>query len=148
MTVDDFFRGRDSARRIFDALHRVVAAIGPVELRVTKSQVTFRRLPAASAGRPAAFAWAWIPDMYLGRGHAPLVLSVALQRADVSPRWKQVVQPAPGRFMHHLQLCSAADVDDQVRAWLEEAWAAAGVDRRPSRAARPRRHQPRGRSAA
>jgi hypothetical protein len=67
-----------------------------------------------------------MPDRYLGAGHAPLVLSVALRRRDASSRWKEVVEPAPGRFMHHLELRELADIDDEARAWLAEAWEAAG----------------------
>jgi hypothetical protein len=117
MTLDDFFRGRDSSRRIFEALRAAVYAIGPAELRVTKSQVAFRRR--------ITFAWAWMPDTYLGPGHAPLVLTVALRRRDPSERWKQVVEPAPGRFTHHLELRSAEEIDGEARAWLAEAWRAA-----------------------
>jgi hypothetical protein len=131
MTLDDFFCGRDEARRIFEALRDAIASIGPAESRVTKSQVAFRKVPAdpeyarAFPGRGIAFAWAWMPDLYLGPGHAPLVLTVALRRRDPSPRWKQVVEPALGRFVHHLELTSADAIDDQVREWLAEAWQAA-----------------------
>ena len=140
MTLERFFAGQDESWRIFDALRLAVATIGHAELqlRVTKSQVAFRRR------RP--FAWAWMPGMYLqrprptpltegGQGgipatlpprYAPLVLTVALRRRDPSPRWKEVVEPAPGRFTHHLELRSAAEIDDEVRAWLREAWEAAG----------------------
>jgi len=31
------------------------------------------------------------------------------------------VEPAPGRFMHHLEPATLAEVDDEVRAWLREA---------------------------
>jgi hypothetical protein len=45
-------------------------------------------------------------------------------RSD-SPRWKEIVEPAPGRFTHHLELYDVADVDDEVRGWLRQAWEAA-----------------------
>jgi hypothetical protein len=45
---------------------------------------------------------------------------------DPSPRWKQVVEPARGRFMHHLELTSAADIDHEVQSWLQAAWEMAG----------------------
>jgi Domain of unknown function (DUF5655) len=57
--------------------------------------------------------------------HAPLVLTLSLRRRDLSPRWREIVEPAPGRFTHHLELRSTADIDDEVRSWLQEAWAAA-----------------------
>lgn len=118
MTIDEFFAGFPESRALFDAVQAAVAAIGRAEVRVTKSQVAFRHT--------RAFAWAWMPDQYLGAGHAPLVLTLALRRRDPSPRWKEIVEPAPGRFTHHLELRSAADVDAQVRRWMEEAWEQAG----------------------
>ena len=117
MTLDEFFNGREAARHIFDVLSAAIAVLGPAEVRVTKSQVAFRR--------SKAFAWAWVPGMYLrGRG-APLVLTLSFPERSASPRWKQIVEPAPGRFTHHLELWSEADVDAEVRGWLREAWEAA-----------------------
>jgi hypothetical protein len=62
-----------------------------------------------------------MPGKYLRRKAAPLVPSVSLPDRDVSPRWKSIVEPAPGRFMHHLELYTIDEIDDEVRAWL---WAA------------------------
>jgi hypothetical protein len=44
-----------------------------------------------------------------------------VRRRDGSPRWKQVVEPAPGRFMHHLELCTGVELDGEVLGWLREA---------------------------
>jgi hypothetical protein len=115
--LSSFFTGFETSRPLFDALRQAVDRLGPVEMRVSKSQIAFRRR--------VAFAWAWIPDRYLRGGHAPLVLSVALPRRDASPRWKEIVEPKPGRFMHHLELVAPSDVDDEVGEWLAAAWAAA-----------------------
>jgi hypothetical protein len=119
VTLEQFFAGHEESWQIFEALRRAVAATGPahLQLRVTKSQIAFRRR------RP--FAWASIPATCLCGDDSPLVLTVALLRRDASPRWKEVVEPAAGRFAHHVELRSDADVDDQVRAWLQEAWEAA-----------------------
>ncbi len=114
MTLDEFFEGYAASRPIFDALHSAIKAIGPAEMRVSKSQIAFRRR--------VGFAWAWIPDKYLSGGHAPLVLSVSLRRRDESPRWKEIVEPAKGRFMHHLELFSAEQIDGEVQTWLLAAW--------------------------
>jgi hypothetical protein len=116
-TIAEFFAGQELPRQIFDSLAETVAVVGPAKIRVTKSQVAF--------SHRHTFAWAWMPGMYLRGIHAPLVLSVALRRRDVSARWKEIVEPRPGRFMHHLELYSLADVDDDVHAWLREAWAEA-----------------------
>jgi hypothetical protein len=114
VTPDEFFAEHHESRRIFEAVAGAVAAIGPAEVRATKSQVAFRRR--------RGFAYVWMPDMYLGHCDVPLVLTIGLRRRDDSPRWKQVVEPCPGRFTHHLELRSALEVDDTVRRWLQEAW--------------------------
>lgn len=118
MTPDEFFAGKPLPFALFTRVAQMVEALGPASLRATKSQIAFRRR--------RAFAWVWMPERYLRRPAAPLVLSLALPRRDGSPRWKEVVEPAPGRFMHHLELSDVAELDDEVRAWLRQAWEAAG----------------------
>ena len=115
--VDAFFAGYDASRELFDRLCRMVDSIGSADLEVTKSQIAFRRRKA--------FAWAWVPDRYLHGGHAPLVLTLALRRRDPSPHWKEIVEPRPGRFTHHLELHALTDIDDEVLGWLRSAWEAA-----------------------
>jgi hypothetical protein len=53
------------------------------------------------------------------------VLSLAFSQRDTSPRWKQIVEPAPGRFMHHLEIYAQSDIDNEVRGWIRTAWEAA-----------------------
>jgi hypothetical protein len=118
MTLDEFFGGWEQSRPIFETLRAAIDALGPVEMQITTSQIAFRRR--------RAFAWAWIPGRYLhGRG-APLVVSIALDKRDSSPRWKEIVQPNASRYMHHLELFSAEAIDHQVREWLRQAWLEAG----------------------
>jgi hypothetical protein len=113
-TLDEFFAGHEESRVLFEALRAVIDAVGPTEVRVSKSQVAFRRRKTV--------ALAWIPGTYLRREAAPLVLTLSFRERDASPRWKQIVEPAPGRFTHHLELHSVEDLDGQVRAWLSKAW--------------------------
>lgn len=117
MTLDEFFGDQDESRQLFEALLRLVNEIGPSEYKVTKSQIAFRR--------KKAFAWAWMPARYLRRKAAPLVLSLSFPNRNPSPRWKQIVEPARGRFMHHLELYSVDNLDDEAAAWLRRAWEAA-----------------------
>jgi len=117
MTLDEFFAGYEESRPVFDALCAAIEPLGSVDARVTKSQVAFRRRKL--------FAWAWVPGRYLRGSRPPLVLTLSLTYRHDSPRWKEIVEPAPGRFVHHLELRSAAEIDDEVRAWLHEAWQAA-----------------------
>ena len=114
MTLDEFFDGQEGPRQLFETLLRAVNVMGPAELYVTKSQIAFRRR--------RAFAWAWMPGKYLRGKHAPLVLTLSLRSRSTSPRWKEIVEPSPGRFTHHLELYSVNDIDDQVRDWLRDAW--------------------------
>jgi hypothetical protein len=60
------------------------------------------------------------------RATTTLVLTVFLRSRDPSSRWKQIIEPYPGPFTHHLELYKREQVDDQVREWLSEAWEAAG----------------------
>jgi len=119
ISLDEFFKGQPASRRIFIALVALIKAIGPAGISVSKSQIAFRR--------EKPFAWTWMPGQYLkGRQMAPLVLSLSFPQADPSPRWKEVVEPARGRFMHHLELYTTDDLDEQVQVWLRTAWEIAG----------------------
>lgn len=117
MTLDEYFQGKDESRRLFESLRRLIETLDEVEMRVTKSQVAFYRR--------RAFAWAWIPGKYLRGKVAPLVLTLSLPFKDPSPRWKEIVEPQPGRFTHHLELHSIKEIDDEVREWVRVAWAEA-----------------------
>jgi hypothetical protein len=64
--------------------------------------------------------------MYRRKGGLPLTLTIGLRRRDESPRWSEVVESSPQHFDHDLDLYAEADIDDEVRAWLREAWEQAG----------------------
>ncbi|MGY1779928.1 DUF5655 domain-containing protein [Geodermatophilus sp. SYSU D01036] len=116
MTPEEFFAGSPTGAAVHD---RVRALLPDCEVCVSRSQVAFRG--------PRAFAWLWRPGRYLRDPAAEVVLSVALERRDPSPRWKQVAHPAPRVWMHHLEVRDPAEVDDEVAAWLHEAAARAGA---------------------
>lgn len=79
------------------------------------------RIPAAKY-----FCMVWIPGKYLHREAAPLLLTFSFPQQDVSLRWKEVAEPSPGRFTHHLERYSTSDIDDEDRNWLKETWKEAG----------------------
>ena len=58
------------------------------------------------------------------------MLSVAAVSRIDSPRMLHATQAAPGRWMHHMLLRSAQELDDEVAGWLEAAWALVGPGRR------------------
>jgi hypothetical protein len=111
--VARFFEGDAEGRVLFDAVAASVEALGECDMRVTKSQIAFLRR--------RGFAYVWRPDRYVN-STIPAVLSIALPQRLASTRFKQVVHPAPTVWMHHLELASITDIDDEVRGWLAAAY--------------------------
>jgi hypothetical protein len=115
-TVEEYFDGSPRGLELFDAVAGVIASIGPAEIRVTKSQVAFRRR--------RGFAYVWRPGQYV-RSDIPAVLSIALPGRLDSERFKAVAHPAAKVWMHHLELVDPGQVDAEVVGWLAEAYRAA-----------------------
>ena len=116
-TVDRFFEGSGTARGIYDAAERMASGIGPMTVRVSRSQVSFRRR--------RGFAYLWRPGMYV-RSDVPVVLSLALPYEIASPRFKETAHPARGIWMHHLELLDSSQLDGEVEQWMRQAYEAAG----------------------
>lgn len=114
---EDLFDGFPRGLAVCRAVEQAVAAIGDAAVVVSKSQVAFRRR--------RGFAYVWRPGQYVD-SEVPAVLSLALPREVLSHRFKEVVHPSSQVWMHHLELDDAAQVDNQVRAWLQEAYDGAG----------------------
>lgn len=118
MTPEEFFDGHPDAYAAYARVREVLDRSGPYEVRVTTSQVAFRRR--------RGFAYLWLPGQYLRRPATEVVLSIVLGRRDASTRWKEVVQPSPHHWMHHLEIRALGDLDAEVEAWLREAAERAG----------------------
>lgn len=116
-TPEEFFAGHEDGLAVYRAVAGAVGALVPCEVRVSRSQIAFRRT--------RGFAYVWRPGQYLA-SEVPAVLSVALDRPVESSRFKQVAHPAARVWMHHLELRDPREVDDEVRGWLGEAWRLAG----------------------
>jgi hypothetical protein len=114
MTPEEYLAGDAKATALYEAVQEALEHLGGTKVQASKSQIAFRRRHA--------FAAVWIPSRYLKGTTAPLVLTIFLRRRLESPRWKSIVEPAPGRFTHHLELFEASEVDEEVRSWLREAW--------------------------
>jgi hypothetical protein len=117
VTPERFFAGHPAALAVFENVVRMLEAIGPVTVRVSKSQVAFRRR--------RGFAFLWMPGVYLAKPGAEVVLSIALDRDLASSRLKEVVHPSSRIWMHHLEIRSLDDLDDEVSGWLRAAYEAA-----------------------
>ncbi|GEN78891.1 DUF5655 domain-containing protein [Actinotalea fermentans] len=122
VSPEEHFGGEPVAVGTWRAVHDVLAGLGPVQVRVSHSQVALRR----ASPRGAAVVYLWAPRRYLGARAAPVVVTVVLGRRDGSPRWKEVVHPSPRHWVHHLEVTDPAQVDAEVAAWLREAWGHAG----------------------
>jgi hypothetical protein len=111
-TPEEVFNGSPLGLELLHEVEHMLAAYPPSTMKATKSQVSFR-------GR-RGFAYMWWPARYI-RSDVPAVLSIALPRRIDSGRFKEVVNPTHGVWMHHLDLRSTADLDDEVAGWLGEA---------------------------
>jgi hypothetical protein len=118
MQPEDHFAGHPVALAVLGAVRALIDDLGGAEIRTTKSQVAFRR--------HRGFAYLWLPDRYLAKPQADVVLSVVLGRRDESPRWKEVAHPSPSQWMHHLEITDPAQIDAEVGDWLREAAERAG----------------------
>ncbi|MGY1747319.1 DUF5655 domain-containing protein [Blastococcus sp. SYSU D00695] len=119
MTPEGFFAGSPLGVAVLARVTTALETVDDVRVRVSTSQVAFRRR--------RGFAYLWRPGQYLRRPAADVVLSVVLGRRDTSPRWKEVVQPGPAHWMHHLEVRAPAEIDDEVAGWLREAADRAGA---------------------
>ena len=96
----------------------VVAGLGPATVRLSTAPIALRRR--------IGFAWLWLPGRWLAHPDAEIVLSIGLRTRLDSPRFKEVVEPYPGRWMHHLEVHRIDDLDDEAAGWLAAAFDAAG----------------------
>ena len=115
-TPEEIFSNSPAGLQLCQAVRAAILGTVPATERTTTSQVAFRNR--------RGFAYVWNPRRYL-KTEVPAVLSIALSRRVVSSRFKEVVHPSPGVWMHHLELNTPGDVDAEVTAWLREAFDAA-----------------------
>jgi hypothetical protein len=116
-TPEQVFSGSPDGLRLCSAVQRFIADRLQSTMHTTTSQVAFRNR--------RGFAYVWNPRRYL-KTNIPAVLSIALPTRMESDRFKEIVNPSSGIWMHHLELKSIDDLDDEVARWLTEAFEAAG----------------------
>lgn len=118
VSLAEFFAGRPDAEQVYEAVQGLMERIGPFTVQVTRSQIAFRRRTGSTH--------LWLPGRWLKNPASEAVLSIALRQPDPSPRFKEVVHPAEGVWMHHLEVRLSGDLDSEVEAWLREAYESAG----------------------
>jgi hypothetical protein len=116
--AEAFFADSALGLETYRRVQALLDDLGPCDLRVARTQVGW--------ARRRGFVFLWMPGRWLRRPAAEIVLTISTDHVLDSPRWKEVVEVRPGLFTHHLELHTAADVDDEVGSWLAEAYRAAG----------------------
>jgi Domain of unknown function (DUF5655) len=122
--LERHFTGADPVlRATFDAYLAAARENGPVTVNPTKSRISFQ----------ARMRFAGI----LAPRKAFLLATFVLTRAIDSERLSKVEFIPPHYYVHYLRLRSPADVDDEVRGWLADAYAVGEQRHLRQRNARP-----------
>lgn len=107
------------AHKLFRLVTDFLISLGGVDSVTRKTQVSFKH------GR--AFAWIWLPQMWIKRHpRGSITMTFGLDHPVRDRRIKQSVEPYPGRYIHHVVITSPARFDAQVKRWLREAHLLAG----------------------
>ena len=119
-----FFNEHPEALPLYEAFEkRLLAELEGVVIQPQKSQITLknRRVFGAVSFLLARRAKAR-PDPYI-------TITMGLNRREGSPRVDQTSEPYPGRWTHHLVIGAAEEIDDELMAWVREAFAFAAAKR-------------------
>jgi hypothetical protein len=118
VTPEEYLGESSLGRAVFQTVSGMVTSFGDVTTKTTKSQIAFMRR--------RGFAYIWLPGLYLVRPQAEVVVSIALDRAVGSPRFKEIAHPSARIWQHHLEVRRVDEVDEEVRNWLRAAYGCAG----------------------
>lgn len=99
---------------------RLQQRVGAIALRHCRTQTALVRR--------VQFAWISPPRKRADAG--AVMLSFGLPSRLDSPRILHAAEVAPGRWMHHMLIRSAAEADEELLGWLAAAWALVGPGRR------------------
>lgn len=114
--IKKLFKDRAASLKLFGMVAKYVKSLGEVSMIVSKTQVAFKT--------KRQFAWVWLPQMWIKKAPADaIVISFSLDHRVKDRRIKEVLEPYPGRFMHHAVIKKPAQFDAKVKAWLREACA-------------------------
>ena len=117
-----FFDHMPGAWPIYERLFaRAQAELGPFSVRVQKTQITWtnRHVFACVSFLKARKA--------KDRPKTYLVVTFGLDRKAASPRIDVATEPYPNRWTHHVTVATPEEIDDELMAWLREAYGFAAV---------------------
>ena len=120
MSQPVFSAGMPRETALFERLERIVLSFGDVSVKHDRTQAAFVRR--------VQFAWISLPRRKSDAG--AVMLSVGLPGRMESPRIQFTAEVSPGRWMHHLIIREESEIDAEIKAWLEAAWALVGPGRR------------------
>jgi predicted transport protein len=114
--IEAYFGKVPGTLPLYEAVERAVRAVAPrAKIKVHKTQITFYD--------KYNFAFVWLPIRKMrGRPEVYVIMSFDLGRQETNPRIVQSVETYPGRWVHHVVIQSADEIDDQVIGWLREAY--------------------------
>ena len=120
MSQPVFSAGMPRETALYERLERIVLSFGDVSVKHDRTQTAFVRR--------VQFAWVSLPRRKSDAG--AVMLSVGLPGRMESPRVQYAAEVSPGRWMHHLIIREESEIDAEIKAWLEAAWALVGPGRR------------------
>lgn len=120
MSQPVFSAGMPRETALYERLERIVLSFGDVSVKHDRTQTAFVRR--------VQFAWVSLPRRKSDAG--AVMLSVGLPGRMESPRIQYAAEVSPGRWMHHLIIREESEIDAEIKAWLEAAWALVGLGRR------------------
>ena len=113
-----FFQNHPGALPLYEAfLQALLNRVGPVEIRVQKTQITF------SKGYNFACVSLLPVRRAQDRPRDYITVTFGLDAQKQSPRIDAAVQAAPNRWTHHALIGSQAEIDQELLDWVAEAYA-------------------------
>ena len=108
LTEKEFFAGRDAQRALYHAFRAFVGRFGPVTVNINKTRISFQGR-ARFAGVPRVTK-------------EGIVCGFWLKRRIENPRFSRVELIPPGDWIYQFKLTDPAQLDDEVAAWIAEAY--------------------------
>lgn len=119
-----FFNQKPEAIPLYEAFEsRLLSELEGVVIQPQKSQITLknRRVFGAVSFLPARKA--------RNRPNPYITITLGLNRREPSLRIDQASEPYPGRWTHHIVIGSTEEIDDELMAWVKEAYGFAASKR-------------------
>lgn len=108
LSIDEYFAGlAPFHREVYEAVNAALQEIGPVHVEAVGTGVMFKKQRTFAELRPR--------KKYT-------ILSVLLSREVEHPRFTGAFHLSGNRTAGYLHLTGGAEVDDELRAWLAEAY--------------------------